>query len=228
MQLCIAIFKQNGLLRVTLLGNKSAPLANSLIISLFVLFSIMLMLWILYQNRGGSKIQYQLDQFAKDKDIKLSYSRRDDFLMYGKYKAFDLQIYPWQPPGFKPSRPYLFFSVRMHNPMLKAVQVIKANPAFPEFHSTYFEKLPINYKHDFGPSIEIYTNDIMFSSILFSEDVKIDLGLAFQKLEAAAWFISGDTMGFIKPQDWDHSKITLYWDEILDLLTSVKEELSVN
>lgn len=114
----------------------------------------------------------------------------------------------------------------MINPQLKVLRIEKADPAFQEMDKLAILDRPVHMPHDIGDWLAISTNDMMFGSILLSDDLKISLFEVLKPAEAALLYIEGEELAFVSPQlILDENQIE-YYQKATDLLADIKDELN--
>ncbi len=167
-------------------------------------------------------------QLARRLGISLSYLNHKDFTLFGNYRGYNLrlEVVDLSDRDKKEKRLYLKCAIPMINPQLKVLRIEKADPAFQEMDKLAILDRPVHMPHDIGDWLAISTNDMMFGSILLSDDLKISLFEVLKPAEAALLYIEGEELAFVSPQlILDENQIE-YYQKATDLLADIKDELN--
>ena len=129
------------------------------------------------RNRNFDKKEKLHQKLAQALGLSLSYQNQKDFTIYGYYRSYPLRIegISINSPELKKPFHAVKCSISMVNPQLKILRIAKSHPEFELFENLVILDRPVHMPHNLGDWLDISTNDLMFGSILLSDDIKISL-----------------------------------------------------
>lgn len=161
-------------------------------------------------------------RFAHRRNLQHNFQHFSRFHHYGSYREYQIEITPelidkvW----------FTRFSIAMINPNRKALRIAKANEAFPSFKELAIIDHPFEIQHDLGDWLTMQTNDLIFSSLVLSDDIRISLHEALNALPAGLIFLYDESLSFLRPGMLDQEPDLLQFEKALDLLCDIKDELN--
>ncbi|MCI4670182.1 MAG: hypothetical protein MRZ79_18745 [Bacteroidia bacterium] len=180
------------------------------------------------RNRKFDQIQKLHKQLSVQLGLSLSYLNHRDFTIFGKYQSYQLRIETVELPSSDGSSKLTAVkcSIPMVNPQLKVLRIEKKEESFEYFNHIAAITRPISMPHNIGEWLNITTNDMMFASILLSDDLKISIFENLNPLKNSIVFIEGEELAFIGLElIEDESRIELYKKGV-ELLVEIKNELN--
>ena len=182
---------------------------------------VLLIIWNIIHHRRFLKREALHRELASDLTLHIAYTGHREFTIFGKFRDYQVKIIPYDRiSGFDMTQ----YLIPMINPNLKWLKISK-NPqqAMPEISS--HDKAMV-VKHDISKEISIETNDMVFSSLILSDNVKISIHDTFKNLEAGQLFIEGDVMAFVSPYPLRNSIDIQDGEKIINLMCDMKDELN--
>ena len=119
------------------------------------------------------------------------------------------------------------FALPMVNPMRKCLRIVKEDAQHPEI-SNYIplDKLLV-VKHDMGDWLKINTNDLVFSSLVLSENARISVHDALKNLpHGAIMYIQDEELACIIPSLLKKEAQLEGFYKIVNALKDMKDELN--
>lgn len=162
------------------------------------------------------------NRFATRRSLKVDFIHRDNFQFYGSYRHYKVVI----KPEMVDEQLFSSFSIEMINPNRKALRIAKNNEAIPSLQQKAIIDNPFPIKHDIGKWLVMQTNDLMFSSLVLSDDIRISLHEIFSSYDAALLYIYDDDLCLLIPQSLDREADILKYEKGLELLCDIKDELN--
>lgn len=180
------------------------------------------------RNRKFDRIENLHKSLARQLGLSISYLNQKDFTLFGKYRGYKVRIEGIKLPSEDRTEtlPAIKCSVQMVNPQLKCLRVEKKAESFSYFNKLAFIPRPFNMNHNIGDWLSITTNDMMFASILLSDDLKISLFETFNPVENAILYIEGEEMVFLGLDLMEEQDRVNYYAGVLDLLADIKDDLN--
>lgn len=178
------------------------------------------------RNRNFQYRQELHETVARQTNLKLAYQSPQQYKMYGEYRGYPVKISSIE--LMKSSKEDVKFvskiRIDMINPNRKSILI-----SLPGASLTKLVPLddPVKVKHNAQEWLDIYTNDMMFSSLLLSDDVKISVGAFFQSKEQnGVIYIYDDELACIFPELLLKSDQVNVYKKALDVLCDIKDELN--
>lgn len=179
-----------------------------------------------YRNRRFVRWQKKHEAFANKLGLKIAYSNPKAYKIFGKRGPYELFIEPIQLSDKEESDWATRITFPMQNPNLKALRIIKYNGQFPEFDNFGRIDRPTDIPYKIGEGIKIETNDPLFSHLVLTDDIKMDIAVAFKKLDTSAVYIYADELSAVIPSLIHESSDKEIYHSHLELLFNIKEELN--
>ena len=173
------------------------------------------------RNYRSRKVQLRFEQSAKDWGLKSAFINPRNYKIFGFYHGYDVQMVPFATLPDPSLGQGVRLSLPISNPQLKIFRVAKTDSSAPDWKQLFPITHPVSTGQELGKGLEIQTNDLFLSSLILSDDVKIDLGILFNKISSGLFVIYGAEMAFYLPGPPTHE----VWQEALDIMCEVKDEL---
>ncbi|MEL7340083.1 MAG: hypothetical protein AAGM67_06320 [Bacteroidota bacterium] len=161
-------------------------------------------------------------RFAKRRSLKHNFIHQDNFQFYGSYRDYKVQVKPEKID----ERLFSRFCIEMINPNRKALRISRSNEAFPSLEKEAIIDHPFPIKHDIGEWLVMQTNDLLFSSLILSDDIRISLHEVFSKYEAALLYIYDEELVLLIPQTLEYEEDMIKYEKALEILCDIKDELN--
>ncbi len=161
-------------------------------------------------------------RFAKRRSLKVNFIHQDNFQFYGSYRDYKVIV----KPELIDEVLYSAFTIEMINPNRKALRIAKKSESAPTLNSRAVIDHPFNIKHDIGKWLIMETNDLVFSSLVLSDDIRISLHEIFSKYDAALLFIYDEELCLLVPKTLDREEDITPYEKALELLCDIKDELN--
>lgn len=161
-------------------------------------------------------------RFATRKSLTLNFIHQNDFQFYGSYRDYKVNI----KPEVIDERLFSAFTIEMINPNRKALRISKQHEAFPSLDQKAVIDNPFPIKHDIGKWLVMQTNDLMFSSLVLSDDIQISLHEIFSAYEAALLYIYDEELSLLVPKTLDREEDIALYEKALEVLCDIKDELN--
>ncbi len=165
-------------------------------------------------------------RFAEDMSLGLSFHNPFNFTFFGKDPKNSIRIEPYRGlVNSQNSVKGVNFSLSIINPELKALKIVKPHDNYTWLTSIMPIDQALKIGHNLGEKVMMHTNDMLFSSYVLSQDIIIDLGVLFNRVEAGVVYIYGDKLGCIIPHFVFEDQMYDTWGKIVKLLFDLKTEL---
>lgn len=167
-------------------------------------------------------------QLARLLGLKRAYVSPSDFTLFGQFQGFDLRVEPQlvQTRGEQSYFEIVKTAIPMVNPNLKILAISKGIREVPAMQQLIQLDKPVHIPHQIGDWLSITTNDMFFSSIILTDDIKISIYKLFSRLDQGLLYIQDEELAFVLPgyitQDAQVNAIHL----AAQLMVDIKEELA--
>ena len=201
----------------------------TLYIILFSLIALAIIVIGIIRNRNFSRKEKLHQEFSKKNGLQLAYIHERQFNMYGNYRGYPVLIESFGyslPENKKKILPTIKFSIPITNPMRKCFKAEKGINVYPQLANLAPLDKGINVKHGMGEEISMTTNDMLFSSRILSEEVRISIFEAFKNQEGGVLFLQDENLSFATPLLLIQENTMKSWQKMLDLLCDIKDELN--
>lgn len=160
--------------------------------------------------------------------LNLAYAAPRDYQIYGTHREYPIQIEAMNlaRPGAKEPDWYTKISIPMVNPRRKMIRITRRNDAYEALERLVQVGKPTSVGHDLADWMDIQTNDLMFSSLILTENVKISLFQAFQPLAAGLCYIEDEELAFVMPGLLEAESQVQPCIHAASLLADIKDELN--
>ena len=180
------------------------------------------------RNRRFQQKEALHSKLAANLGLDLAYASDQDYSLFGKYREYSLRIEPINlaAPGAKTPAWYTKGSIPMVNPVRKMIRIARRNDSFPELEKLVQVGAISSMQHDLEPWLDIQSNDLMFASIILTENTKISTHKAFRNLNAGLVYIEDEELSFVMPgllTDERHLESVVLG---MELLCDIKDELN--
>lgn len=168
------------------------------------------------------------EELSKVLGIELAYASPEQYSMYGSYRSYPIKIAPRNlaRPGTKEAAWYTQASIPMINPLRKMIRISKRSTHFREMESLVQVARPDSVHHDLPSWLDIQTNDLMFASVILSQNVKISIHQLFQEVEAGVLAIEDNSLMIIFPGLIQTAQRHRIWELATNTLCDIKDELN--
>ena len=167
-------------------------------------------------------------RFAEKKGLGLSFHNPFNFTFFGKDPKNSLRIEPYRGLiAAQNSVKGVIFSLPIINPEMKALKIVKPHESYTWLTGIMPIDNALKIGHDLGQQVVMHTNDMLFSSYMLSQDIIIDLGVLFNRVEAGIVYVYGDKLGCIIPHFVYEDDMYDTWEKVVELLFNLKAELQV-
>ncbi|MEL7530543.1 MAG: hypothetical protein AAFN10_04510 [Bacteroidota bacterium] len=161
-------------------------------------------------------------RFAKRRSLKVNFIHQDNFQFYGSYRDYKVVIKPEMIDEVL----FSSFAIEMINPNRKALRIAKKSESAPTLDSKAVIDHPFKIKHDIGKWLIMETNDLVFSSLVLSDDIRISLHEIFSAHNAALLYIYDEELALLVPKTLDREEDIIPYEKALELLCDIKDELN--
>lgn len=192
---------------------------------LVVLIFVTALVYAWRRNQRYHKLESLHETLAFRLNSRLSYRDERNFLVYGDHRNYKFRMTPISEESGEHKVPLegLRISIPMTNPNRKYLRVAKLGQAFGQAASV--DKFFV-VQHEAKEWLEILSNDMFFSSLLLTEDLKISLGAHFQKYNGVL-FIEDNEMVYVAPTPIREEEQIESIEAALRLMCDMKDELNV-
>lgn len=181
------------------------------------------------RNRNFKKKQ-RLHQHLESKyGLSLAYASENSFTLFGKYQDYKLRIEPIEIPDRMRETLLdgLKISIPMVNPQRKLFRILRKEEGLPHLNLIAALDHPSFVPHDLGKWLEITTNDLVFASLILSDDIKISIYDTFNKLDTGGvLYIEDEELAFILPELLVDEEQLPIIEKMINLVVEVKDELN--
>ncbi len=179
------------------------------------------------RNRRFRKKEEFHQETAARLSLDMAYASQTDFAFFGEYRGYAFRIEPVNlaPPGSKTPSWFLRLSIPMTNPLRKMIRISRRDLKASVLEQIIPMARPDSVSHDMESWLDIQTNDLMFSSVILSENVKISIHQAFRALSAGVLGVEDAELLCVFPgllSDSDQQTNTLLAAEVM---CDIKDEL---
>lgn len=202
----------------------------SMIGNWILLLGIILIVVVLYlainRYRNFLRQEKLFHQIGQRFGLEVAFLSSRVFTVFGSYRSYTVQIESFQIPTEDGKATYgLKAHIPMINPNRKALRVANPQSTIEGLHRIATIDKAVVVQQGMGNGVKILTNDILFSGIILSDDVKISLYKVFQEVGDGLLYLYDDELAFIWPTALSHDSQIDTWGRIVDLLCDMKEEL---
>jgi len=147
-------------------------------------------------------------------------------VMKGKYRTYQTEILPILAEGGKKVL-WMKVSLKMKNPNNKTFHIYKSTERgindFP--NELTLEMGSVSLKENFAEPIKAFTNDLLFSGLILTPEVKQKIQALFENIPLGMLFMQGEEMSFISTYLPEKEGATLMWEQQLNILCDIKDTL---
>ncbi|MDX1909370.1 MAG: hypothetical protein SF053_20190 [Bacteroidia bacterium] len=185
--------------------------------------------WWIYQ-RGQTFLQDEVrhQKLAQQLGVQLAWQSLREYTIFGTYRGYQIAIQPVIYPVAGMSRLWMGTRILlpMINPNRRALRISRHLVEHRVLERIAPLDKPLYFSHQIAPWLEITTNDMMFSSLILSEEIKITLYEVFSRLEAGVACIYDEELCFVMPGLIRHEEAADLCLRALNLLCDIKDELN--
>lgn len=140
-------------------------------------------------------------QLAARLSLDTAYASPSSYSIFGTHRDYPTKILPVNLalPGSKGPKWFTKVTIPVINPIRKMVRISRRSDQFGELENLVQVARIDSVSHDLEPWLDIQTNDLMFSSILLSENVKISIHQIFSQLVSGLLYIEDDELSLLIP-----------------------------
>jgi len=180
------------------------------------------------RNRNFRKKEKLHEGLGETYGLSLAYASERSFTLFGTYQEYSLRIEPVELPNRSRETilEALKISIPMVNPQRKLFRAIKPLEELPHLDIIADLDQPSFVRHDLGEWLQITTNDLLFASLILSDDIKISLYDTFNKIDAGLVFIEDEELAFIFPELLTDSEQVVSIEKMIQLIVDIKDELN--
>ena len=180
-----------------------------------------------YRNRRFRAMELRHSGLAESLGLEIAFADPRQYAIFGNLRGYPIRIEPVNlaEPGSKTPAWHTKIHLQVQNPLRKMIRIARRSPGTPLLDRI----VPLNrldsLAHDLDPWMNLQTNDMMFASILLSDEVKISIHLAFRDCEAAVLYIEDDELAWVMPGLLADEAASRQLTLAADLLCDMKDEL---
>lgn len=204
-------------------------LPNSLMLFIVIVLTLGSIGVGVYRNRTFRRREKQFVHLAQILGLRLAYTEPRQFTFYGDYRNYPVRIEPFAYGNQKDKKQRKWatkITLPMVNPNLKILRISKVSPSDSEFNS-YIPHSDLQLvQHQIAPWLDIHTNDSLFSHLVLTDDIKMDLVVNLKSIDSGIIYIMGDELGAIVPFVISDANDPPRIGQILDILCNIKDELN--
>lgn len=198
------------------------------ILSILVVGSIPVAVWAVRSYQKRKKAERLHEDFAREHGLKMAYLQPEDVQIYGHYRDYPAKITTETLPHSSTElRTVLKVVLPMINPNRKCLRISVDSLDYPEFDRLVVLDRPIKVQHDLGEWLRMESNDLFFSSLILTDDIKISLYEIFKDRPAVLLYIQDDELALISPTLLRDRPDAVYIDKQLNVLCDIKDELNL-
>ncbi|RMG25753.1 MAG: hypothetical protein D6730_10340 [Bacteroidetes bacterium] len=177
------------------------------------------------RNRRFQLNQQAHEDLARELGMKLAFESPRAYRIFGRYRGYEALIAPVEmPPAVRESVPLATkASLSMTNPNRKRLYVF---PQQTPLVALLPDDAAVKVTHPAQDWLEIRTDDLLFSSLILSEDVNISLGAFFQQHPRAILYLMDDELACILPGLIHKNVAVSTVIQAINLLCDLKDELN--
>ncbi len=179
------------------------------------------------RNRRFRAIELRHSKLAGSLGLEVAFADPRQYAIFGSLRGYPIRIEPVNlaEPGSKQPAWHTKIHLQVQNPLRKMIRIARRSP-----HAHLLDRIvPLNrldsLAHDLDPWMNLQTNDMMFASILLSDEVKISIHLAFRNTDAAILYIEDDELAWVMPGLLLDDTASQLLALAADLLCDMKDEL---
>ena len=194
---------------------------------LIVLLAVGFILVGVIRNRRFRRKEDLHRRLASQYQLQIAYLNERDFSLYGEHRGYALRIeaLTLRAPQEKEGQTVIQVSLPMVNPTRKIVRIVKPSEQHPKLSQHGRMDRPQTVRQEIAPWLAITTNDLMFTGLILSEDVKISLFDVFNRLESGLLLLQDEQLAFYSPELLSEPEATDRFERIIALLCDMKDEL---
>lgn len=181
------------------------------------------------RNRRFRRKEELHRQLASQYQLQVAYLNERDFSLYGEHRGYPLRLEalllrsPQEKD--KDGQTVVKISLPMINPTLKILRIARPSEEHPKLSHYGQMDRPQTVRHEIAPWLDITTNDLMFTGLVLSEDVKISLFDVFNRLKSGLVLIQDEELSFFTPELLTDAAVIDHYERIIALLCDMKDEL---
>ena len=158
--------------------------------------------------------------------MQVAYLNARSFTIFGSYRGYTihLEATPISSSEGKPTYGVKSF-IPMVNPNRKALRIRKKDATPHGLDQIAIIDRPVQLANGMGGEMEMLTNDLLFSGLILSDDVKISLYEVFQLSQDGLLYLYDNELAFLSPNLINTREQIEAWKRIVDLLCDMKDEL---
>lgn len=192
-----------------------------ILFAVFIVAAVVLIATGLNLHRKFSQREALHRELARRMSLHIAFTSEKDFTVFGRFRDYPVKVIPFD----KVTKPAcLCFSVSMINPNLKWLKISKN--LSEKLNAITLNDKSVQVNHDLDKGIRMETNDMMFSGLILSENVKISIHDTFKELTEVLLYIEGENMNFVVPRQIHTEEDILLASKIIHLLCDMKDELN--
>lgn len=171
----------------------------------FIIFAIILTLGTIaiavIRNRRFKAAEDLHASLGKRLTLDIAYASPIDYTIFGNHRGYPVKILPINlaAPGTKEPRWFTKAVIPMVNPVRKMLRISRRSPQFSELENLVQVARVDSVSHDLESWLDIQTNDLMFASIILSENAKISIHQVFNQLVSGLLYIEDDELALVIP-----------------------------
>ncbi len=178
------------------------------------------LIWGLLAIRSFQQKRKPFEFLAEKLGLELSYNSATEFMLRGRYRGYPVTALAVQEETKDGSQAILYkVSIPMINPQEKMLLVYTGKD---RYSTRIDESRKIPLQETFAPPIQAFTNDLLFSSFVLTESIRMKIEKVCSNLSDAGLFISEDELTFLANAQEDANSI----QTLLDLLADIKDSLN--
>lgn len=153
------------------------------------------------RNRRFKALEDLHASLGKRLHLDIAYASPKSYTLFGTHREYPIKIQPINLalPGTNEPKWFTKVMIPMVNPVRKMLRISRRSPYFSELENLVHVARVDSVSHDLEPWLDIQTNDLMFSSIVLSENVKISIHQVFSQLVSGLLYIEDDELSIILP-----------------------------
>lgn len=153
------------------------------------------------RNRRFKAIEDLHASLGKKLELDIAYASPKSYTLFGNHRGYVIKVIPLNLalPGTNEPKWFTKVTIPMVNPVRKMLRISRRSPSHSELESLVQVARVDSVSHDLEPWLDIQTNDLMFSSIVLSENVKISLHQIFNQLVSGLLYIEDDELAMVLP-----------------------------
>lgn len=153
------------------------------------------------RNRRFKAIEDLHVSLGKRLDLDIAFASPVSYTLFGSHRGYSIKVQPQNLaiPGDKKPKWFTKVGIPMVNPVRKMLRISRRSPQFTELENLVQVARVDSVSHDLEPWLDIQTNDLMFASIILSENVKISIHQVFHQLISGLLYIEDDEIALVIP-----------------------------